>query len=148
MNQKGFTNVILATVIIVLVGAAGYLSLVKRSAIPAGMQQPESTTSDNVAVTRICSQESKSSVVSKCGSYYSVYSGRAESTETCAPGQGCSVDGPFEVDAGTKIYDAQGVLLNIICGGYQGYASDSARLTQERVCANYLKNCAVLESCP
>ena len=39
MNQKGFANIILVVVIVVLVGAVGYLTLVKKSSVPTDQTQ-------------------------------------------------------------------------------------------------------------
>lgn len=84
----------------------------------------------DVTAVKICGQEPKSSMINRCGAYYAVY------------------PGGFILDAGTKIYDSVGTYLNTFCGGYQVYTSDSERLKQERICADYLKNCrVVVESC-
>ncbi len=43
MNQKGFANIILVVVIVILVGAVGYFAFVKKSASPTPAGQPQST---------------------------------------------------------------------------------------------------------
>ena len=95
--NKGFTNVILIVLVVVLAGVLGYVTLIKK---PAIVEQPQNIPSQSLPTTCVDKPETKAVITS-----LSQYSG---SVGTQLEIRGCNFTG-FEGDKNAVIENAQGI---------------------------------------
>ena len=80
MNQKGFANIILVVVIVILVGAVGYFAFVKKS--EPITQQPAPTSTSSTQTPTPTPSAAKSYPLSLCGINVTVKTGQSVKTNT------------------------------------------------------------------
>lgn len=86
------------------------------------------TANDNKTVDKICGKVEPESQISKCGEHFS-------STP------------PINIaDAPAIIYDSEANQLSF-CGGYTVFINEEAREKNEKLCAEYLKDCKIIKTC-
>ena len=78
-------------------------------------------------IEKICKEQGKVRV-SKCVTFFSTYP------------QG------FVQDASTEIFDAEGNYI-YSCGGYKAFINNEEREKEQKLCADYLKDCRIIKSC-
>ena len=118
MNQKGFANIVLIVVIVILVGAVGYFALVKKSP-PIVQQMPTPTPTSQIpspSLQTACKDEQQGTPVITSLSSYS------GSVGTKLEIRGCNFSG-FESDKNAWIENSQGVK-----GLLYGEAESTAKL--------------------
>ena len=110
MNKKGFANIVLIILVVVLAGALGYVALIKKT---APVEQPQSTNSQNTQVTQppitplsslpttCVDQPETKAVITSLSSYSGPVGTKLEI-------RGCNFAG-FEGDKNAWIENSQGV---------------------------------------